>query len=150
MPCVRVRRAPARNVRQPRHNAARPDRMADVVAPASPAAPASPSAAPPAEAAAAPPSYPHVEALQPIGPPSSEVYAQVPALRAALEGAVAADATLWGAKLMDPDDKAGATVLGKCVPGPGTGLPARRAARRAPAAAHAPPRGAPGSCARAT
>ena len=150
MPCVRVRRAPARNVRQPRHNAARPDRMADVVAPASPAAPASPSAAPPAEAAAAPPSYPHVEALQPIGPPSSEVYAQVPALRAALEGAVAADATLWGAKLLDPEDKAGATVLGKCVPRPRHSVSGPPGGRPRVHGAHARRRGAPGSCARAT
>ena len=91
--------------------------MADEGAPASPAAPASPSAAPPAESPTAA-SYPRVEALQPIGPPSSEDYAQVPALRAALVDAVPAAATLWGAKLMDPDDKAGATVLGKCVAGP--------------------------------
>ena len=91
--------------------------MADEGAPASPAAPASPSAAPP-ESPSAAASYPRGEALLPIGPPSSEVYAQVPALRAALADAVPADTTLWGAKLMDPDDKAGATVLGKCVSGP--------------------------------
>jgi hypothetical protein len=122
------------------------------------AAPASPSAAA-AEAPAAPAAP--LEALQPIGPSSAEVYAIVPQLRAALqEAGLPADSKLWGAELLNADDKAGATVLGKCVrrrgparqsprsSGPG-GRPAgtRRAAR---GRALTRPLGAPGSCARAT
>ena len=78
------------------------------------AAPASPAA--PAEAAPAAAADPRLEALQPIGPSSAEVYAVVPALRAALQDMVPAGSKLWGAELLNPDDKAGATVLGKCVP----------------------------------
>jgi hypothetical protein len=121
------------------------------------AAPASPSAA----AAEAPVAAadPRLEALAPIGPSSAEVSAVVPSLRAALLETLPADTKLWGAELLNPDDKAGATVLGKCVPAavarratqPRTehsGRPAHRT--RAAPGAHARARSAPGSCARAT
>ena len=53
--------------------------------------------------------------ITPIGPPSAEVYAVVPALRTKLAESLPPGTLLWGADLLDAEDAAGATVLGKCV-----------------------------------
>lgn len=98
--------------------------MADAAAPAAAA-----EAAPVAQAEPQ-----RVEALQPVGPPSAEVYALVPELRAALAEALPADATLWGAQLLNADDAAGCTVLGKCV---ATAMP-RNSRPRRPAGSRPP------------
>lgn len=52
--------------------------------------------------------------MEPLGPPYESVLALVPALRARLAAAgLPADAALWGARLLDPDDPAAEHVLAK-------------------------------------
>jgi hypothetical protein len=126
-------------------------------------------AAPPPAPARAGPVAALSALLAPAGPDAATVLALVPALRTALAASLPPGTLLWGADLLDADDAAGVTVLGKCVASRARAAAPRAAAQRhmqsepcSPAgrprrarraAAHAPSlphRGHPGSCARAT
>jgi hypothetical protein len=84
-------------------------------------------AAPPPAPARAGPVAALSALLAPAGPDAATVLALVPALRTALAASLPPGTLLWGTDLLDADDPAGVTVLGKCVAAPRA---RRRAVRR--------------------